>query len=179
MDTGQSAPHNAGDQRPVPAEIMPGRAQAQQHDAVGGNRIEKGQPAIRQVKRGDHHIDQQRHKPYQNGRKTKDDILVCLSFQGFFRYLPHGVLERCRFLWQGVGIFQQVFHTDLKLLRQLHQRQHIRNGFTPFPFGNSLVRIIQLLRQPRLCQAGTLAIGSDIGSNLQFQLFAIHVMPPG
>ena len=50
MDTQQKAPDDHGDQDPVPPEIPPGRPQTQQHDGIDGNGIEKGNPAVGQVK---------------------------------------------------------------------------------------------------------------------------------
>ena len=76
MDASKTAPDNAGDQCTVPAEVVPGRAKTQQNDAVRWNGVEKGQPAVRNVKRGDDHIDQQRNEPNQQGRQPQNDVFV-------------------------------------------------------------------------------------------------------
>ena len=47
VDGHDEAPDDGGDVELVPAEIMPGRPQAQQYDGIGGNGIQENQPAVR------------------------------------------------------------------------------------------------------------------------------------
>ena len=50
--TQNAAPHNKADEGSVPPEIVPCRPQAQQHDAVGGDGVDEGQPGVGKVKAG-------------------------------------------------------------------------------------------------------------------------------
>ena len=53
--------------------------------------------------------------------------------------------------------FQQVVDGHTELVGDLLQHAGVRDGLAPFPFGNSLVGVIQPLSQFQLCHAGGLA----------------------
>ena len=180
MNGDQESPHDGGDQQPVFPEIVPRRQQAQHHDGVDGYGVEKGKPAValHGPERGHDDEYQQRNEPHQRGRQRQYHILVGPALERLFGHLRHGPLQRAGVSRQGVGVGQQFPHRYLEQLCQLHQRHHIRHGFSPLPFGDGLVGIIQFFRQSRLGQSRLLAVRGNIGADLISQSRVVHGSPP-
>ena len=164
----------------IPPEIMPRGAKAQQNNGIDRYREQKSDPAVRQIEGRYDHENQQRHKPHQCGRQCLDHIFVGFTLQGFFRHLRHGLLQRSGTSVPGkfIGIGQQLIDGDIQLFRQVHQRQHIRDGFSPFPFGHRLIGIVQLHRKSRLGQSGMLSMQRNVRADLTLQLLIVHMFPP-
>ena len=138
----KTSPHNSRNQRLVPAIVVPGGAQAQKHNGIGGNGIKEGQKDMGNVQDGHHHKGQQRHKPYQGGGQRQNDVFVGGAPQRLFRYLGHCSLNGADVLRQGVHVPQQVIHLHAEKGGNLHQGQHVGDGVTSLPFGNRLVGIV-------------------------------------
>ena len=69
----------------------------------------------------------------------------------------------------------QLIQGCIQHLAQLQQGKHIGDRLPPFPFTDGFIRIIQLIRQLQLCQAGSAAKLRNILSNFDLLLFLIHI----
>ena len=145
MDGHDEAPDDGGDVGFVPAEVMPGRAQAQHDDGIGGNGKQENQPAVglQNFERRHDHEHQQGNKPDQGSGQAKDHVLVGFALQGLFGNLGHGLFQTAVAVGrQLVGVPEQIVDGDAELIGQGHHGQHVGDGFTPFPFGYGFVGII-------------------------------------
>lgn len=74
---------------------------------------------------------------------------------------------------------EQVIHRDTEDLRELGEDVGIRDGLAALPFGNRLVRIVQLRTELRLRHAGGRAQVDDVARRDQLQFSEIHYIFSG
>ena len=77
----------------------------------------------------------------------------------------------------GVAADQRV-HGNAEKLPQLHQRQNIGDGFSPLPFGDGFVGIIQFFGKSGLGPPCSLSEGGNIAADPGFDLLVVHACPP-
>ena len=100
-----------------------------------------------------HHIRKDRHKPHQQHAEAGGHFTVAMLITGAF-------LAGFRLLL--MIFFQQIIQRHTKQIGNGLEDRHIGNGFSPFPFGDGLVGVIQFFCQFQLGHATGLAEGGNI-----------------